>query len=68
MNDIEFGKCEMCGVESYLQRTYFKYDIKCECHSPNHFELIRHCKKCKPKQPKETKISLKTENLIKLLK
>lgn len=66
MNVIEFGKCEICGVESNLQRTYFKYDIKCECHFPRHFDLIIHCNTCIPKQPKNTKIILKTESLNKL--
>lgn len=64
--DIEYGKCDICGKETYLQRTYFRYDIKCECHSPNHFELFRHCDTCTPKEPKETKITLKTETFNKL--
>lgn len=60
---VEFGECEMCKKETYLERTYFRYNIKCECHSPYHFELIRHCKECVPVEPKETKIILKTEYL-----
>jgi hypothetical protein len=60
---IEFGKCDICGKDSPLQRTYFKYDIKCECHSPNHFELICHCNECVPVEPKETTIILKTFDL-----
>jgi hypothetical protein len=59
----EHGKCEICGKETFLERTYFRYEIKCECHSPNHFELIRHCKNCVPKEPTTTKISIKTEAL-----
>ena len=50
---IEFGKCDICGKEDNLERTYFEYDIKCECHSPKHFELVRHCKNCIPSMPTE---------------
>ena len=64
----EYGKCEICGKETYLQRTYFHYEIECECHSPNHFELVIHCLNCIPKEPTFTKILLKTENLLKLEK
>lgn len=60
---IEFGKCEVCGEEKQLRRTTFYYDIKCECHSPQHFELRRHCNNCKPKEPEETRVLLKTEAL-----
>ena len=59
----EYGKCEICGKEAPLQRTYFNYDIKCECHSPNHFDLVRHCEDCVPKKPRETKVILRTEGL-----
>jgi hypothetical protein len=59
----ESGKCEICGKEGLLQRTYFNYNIKCECHSPNHFDLVRHCKDCIPKEPRETKVFFKTEDL-----
>ena len=52
--DIEFGKCDICGKEENLERTYFEYDINCECHSPKHFELVSHCKDCVPSMPTET--------------
>lgn len=55
---IEYGKCEMCGTIGPLIRKYYYYGIKCECHSPEHFELVRHCKGCKPKPPKRTTISM----------
>jgi len=61
--DIEYGKCEICGKESSLKRTYWHYAIKCECHSPSHFELRRHCYDCLPEEPKITNVSLKTETL-----
>lgn len=48
---IEFGKCEICGKEAPLERTYFHYNIQCECHSPLHFEIVRHCEDCVPKIP-----------------
>lgn len=60
---IEFGKCDICKKESTLQRKYYKYDIKCECHSPYHFEIVKYCKDCKPKEPIETRILVKTSNL-----
>jgi len=59
----EFGLCQYCKKEKPLQRTYFEYAIKCECHSPNHFELVYHCSDCIPIEPKETKITLRTNYL-----
>lgn len=56
--DIEFGKCEICGKDATLQRTYFVYAIACECcgckrnGSDCHFELVVHCSKCVPHIPK----------------
>lgn len=66
MGDIEYGPCDICKKETQLERTYFRYDIKCECHSPWHFEFISHCKDCIPKEPEETKVILKTNSLIKI--
>lgn len=59
MADIEFGKCDICGKEAALSRTYFKYRIgSCECcgsklrdGSNGHFEVVRHCNKCVPHLP-----------------
>jgi hypothetical protein len=61
--ECEFGTCEICKQDKPLQRTYFHYNIKCECHSPNHFDLVIHCKDCVPVKPRETKAILKTDNL-----
>ena len=58
MGEIEYGKCDFCGEEGPLTRTYFYYGIKCECHSPEHFEMKRHCKKCDPTPPLKTEIYL----------
>jgi hypothetical protein len=61
----EYGTCDICKKEANIERTYFRYDIKCECHYPSHFEIVYHCKNCIPKEPTITKIELKTENLSK---
>ena len=65
-NEFEYGRCEVCGEEGILTRTYFRYDIKCECHSPNHFEIVLHHKDCVPKEPTYTKVSFRTEELKKI--
>lgn len=59
MADVEFGKCDICGKEAVLSRTYFKYRIgSCECcgsklrdGSNGHFEVVHHCNKCVPHLP-----------------
>lgn len=60
MAEIEFGKCEICGKETQLERTYFYYPIYCECcgskdekGQDQHFEMVRHCKNCVPRVPKD---------------
>ena len=71
MNFIEYGKCEVCGEEKPLIRTYFHYGFKCQCHSPNHFEFVRHCQDCVPQKPLETKVVLsnkQAENLVEKVK
>ena len=50
-NSIEWGRCEICGKETQLERTYFYYPIHCECcgnKENRHFEMIRHCKNVLP--------------------
>jgi hypothetical protein len=64
-DSAEFGICPYCKKETQLERTYFRYDIKCECHSPTHFEIVWHCKDCKPIEPIETRITVRTKNLSK---
>ena len=59
MPDIEMGKCEMCGELNQIHRTYYNYDIKCECHSPNHFVLVRHCRSCKPEPQEKIVVTIK---------
>lgn len=57
------GTCAICKKPNQdLHRTYFHYDeIKCLCHSPNHFDLIDHCKNCEPKEPLSTMVNLSVE-------
>ena len=59
MGEGEYGKCEVCAKEATLERKYFHYDIKCDCHSPNHFEMVRHCSDCTPKPPEKTTVCIK---------
>ena len=62
--EIEVGRCECCGKDNIpLERTYFRYPFECECHSPEHFILVRHCQDCEPTEPRETKVVLKTDDL-----
>lgn len=50
--NVEYGKCEICGKESVLERTVYYYEnIICECHTPCNFEDVRHCKDCVPCLP-----------------
>jgi len=65
---IEIGKCDICGKENViLARKYYHYDINCECHNPTHFEIVWYCGDCIPKEPKITKLYVKTEELKKYL-
>lgn len=57
--DIEIGKCDYCGKECSINRKYYYYGIKCECHGPEHFEIVYHCNECQPKPPRKTSIVLK---------
>ena len=57
--EIEVSKCEICGKENVqVNRKYYYYEIKCGCHFPYHFELIRHCKDCEPRPPRDIKVQL----------
>lgn len=50
----EYGRCEVCGAEGPLDRTYFYYDIRCDCcgnRDGYHFELMCHCSKCPAPMP-----------------
>ncbi len=66
MDGQEFGKCDICGKETFLGRTYFYYNIPCKCceckidDRDMHFELVRHCKDCVSDVPKVIKPVLKS--------
>jgi len=63
----EVGKCQVCGKEDMvLVRTYFRYNLNCECHSPQHFIVVAHCMDCVPKEPEYTTVSVRTDKLSKL--
>lgn len=67
MGDIEVGTCGVCKKEDQeLTRTYYRYNFKCECHSPYHFEFVAHCSDCIPTEPVETKVVLRTDTLYKI--
>lgn len=60
MNSYETGTCEVCGQQNVpVSRAYFYYGIQCECHSPEHFEIVFHCLACTPKPPTTTKVEMK---------
>lgn len=48
---IEWGTCQVCNNEGPVNRTYFTYNIKCDCHSPQHSQIVWHCYKCVPEDP-----------------
>lgn len=59
--EIEVGKCSICGKEKQLHRRYYHYDIPCECHGEQHFEIIFYCNDCvnDVKPPREIRVILK---------
>lgn len=64
--ECEYGKCEICGKETSLSRTYFKYGFKCDCHFPTHFDMVRHCADCTPKPPDRTTVTLTREQALQI--
>lgn len=58
MNNTEYGICDICGREANLQRKYYHFNIKCECHLPTHSEMIKYCSDCVPLRPAETTIEI----------
>ena len=68
MGDSERGLCGVCGEIKDLNRKYFHYNIKCECHSPDHFEIVWHCNECLPIEPVVTSLSIRTDELNYILK
>ena len=69
--EVEYGRCDICGNKASLKRKYYHYNVDCECHRSiddngenKHFEIVRHCKDCKPLPPKETKVSISNEKYL----
>lgn len=59
--DIEISKCDVCGKENVqVERTYFEYPFPCQCCSPTHFIMVRHCNDCKPSIPNEIQVKFKS--------
>lgn len=63
--EIEYGKCEICGNEGPLERTYFYYPVHCDCcgskdrnGQKRHFVMVRHCERCAPAIPRNIKVRL----------
>ena len=45
----EHGECNFCGELGLIQRTYYYYDVDCECCSGDkHFEIVWNCHQCIP--------------------
>ena len=61
--DIEHGQCDICKKDADLNRKVYYYPVKCECHEPQHFEIVRHCKDCEPVEPETTQVIHKTSEL-----
>ena len=59
MGELEFGICDVCGKEGILRRKYYYYDLYCDCHIGEHFELVKYCGECKPKPPLQTVVEVK---------
>lgn len=49
----ELNKCDICGKITTVQRKCYYYDVHCSCcHGGKHFQIVWHCKDCKPHKPK----------------
>ena len=59
--ESEYGVCDVCNKEGGVERTYFRYGIKCEGCSNEHFEIVWHCIGCEPTKPDISKITLSKE-------
>lgn len=64
LGQVEYGTCDICKTKDvHVSRKYYRYNIKCECHSPHHFEIVWHCSNCTPIEPRVTKITVMTNEL-----
>lgn len=65
IGNVEWGKCEICGKEGPLERTYFYYNINCECCGNKegwHFELVKHCCDCPARMPRDIHPLIKAQD------
>ena len=59
--ETQFGKCDICKKQTFVESKFYHYGFKCDCHSPEHFERVNYCKDCAPKKPPYTKVTLTDE-------
>jgi len=61
MCSIEQGTCDICHTPNVPITRHYQYwkTIKCDCCSPQHFDIIRHCKDCKPIELQTTRYTSK---------
>jgi len=65
--DSEVSKCVICGKVKPVARQYYAYDIPCECcGGKQHFESVKYCCDCEPKEPTVVKPHLLVKDLDKL--
>ena len=68
IKDMIIGSCDICGKENVnLSKKIYHYPIKCQCHTPLHFEVVYHCEDCQPVEPELTNISIRTDELHKII-
>lgn len=59
--ETQFGECDICKKQTFVESKFYHYGFKCDCHSPEHFERVNYCKDCAPKKPPYTKVTLTDE-------
>ena len=59
--ETQFGQCDICKKQTFVESKFYHYGFKCDCHSPEHFERVNYCKDCVPKKPPYTKVTLTDE-------
>ena len=64
---VEYGTCDICGNVGPVQRIFFQYDLLCECCPSKHFEILRHCPTCQPKEPTFTTLRIRTDKLKEMI-
>lgn len=61
--NYEYGRCQVCGKENILERTYFHYGTSCECHDIRHIVMRRHCATCTPHVAAHRKVDILIEDV-----